>query len=154
MGPRLRLRAVGLAAAVALTMAAFPLAAASQGNLTATLSNAVIAFPTPGVGEFDTGWIDHPGLVISITSRPQRLVWELRIRADAPNMGGYGKPVADLLWRHAGSGTWTPLSGTDAAVIQGTGDQDVTLYFRTLLDWALDAPDFYAAGLTFTVLRP
>ena len=40
-----------------------------------------------------------------------------------------------------------------SAVIQGAGDQDVTIYFRMLLSWAGDSPGSYSAGLEFTALR-
>jgi hypothetical protein len=130
-----------------------PAVAAGQGNLTMTVTPTVVAFTSPGVSEFDAGWIDYGGVVVAITSRPPSSLWELRIRAVDAGMG-QGKPVSDLLWRLAGTGTWTPLTGTQTAVLQGTGNQNVTLEFRVLLDWASDGPGTYSVGLDFTVLRP
>lgn len=124
------------------------------GRLAVSLSTTTVGFPSPGITHFDTGWIDHPGMVVSVQSRPPTNLWELRLRADAADMGGYGKPVGDLHWRTDGSAAWTPVTGTDQAVIQGQGDQDITLYFRLLLDWTVDLPDSYMAGLTFTAVRP
>jgi hypothetical protein len=62
--------------------------------------------------------------------------------------------VTDMLWRLAGTGPWTPLTATETAVVQGTGDQNVALEFRVLLDWAGDGPGTYSANFDFTVLRP
>lgn len=124
----------------------------AAGRLDVALSTASVAFPTPAVADFDGGFIDHPGILVSVKVRPKGGPWELRIRADDPTMGGYGKPLSDLLWRVDGSTVWTAITGTDQAVTQGAGDQDVTIYFRLRLDWAVDSPSAYAAGLTFTAV--
>lgn len=145
-----------LAAAVlaALLVAAGEAAAQGRpgtgpGGVKVKLSQATVAFPTPGVSDFDTGWVDGSGLVVSVEPRPNQGPWELRVRADAPDMGGYGKPVTDILWRPAGSSTWTPLTGTDQAVLQGAGDQVVTVFLRLRLDYTVDEPNAYAADLLF-----
>jgi hypothetical protein len=143
------LRAAGLVAAIA----ALPTAVVGQGNLEITLSTSNIAFPTPGFAHFDAGWIDHPGMTVSVRSRPPHATWALWVRADDLTLGGYGKPVSDIVWRREGGTIWTPLSGTDALVMEGAGDQSVTLYFRTALRWDTDLPDTYSAGLTFTAVR-
>lgn len=126
----------------------------NRGRLDVTLTTTAVAFPVPGVVDFDAGYIDHAGYLVSIQSRPAGEAWELRIRADDPNMGGYGKPVADVLWRTSTSPVWSPLTGTDQTVTQGAGDADVTILFRVRLDWAADLPDTYAAGISFTAVRP
>jgi hypothetical protein len=130
-----------------------PTVAAGQGNLTMTVTPTVVAFDSPGVPELDAGWVDHAGVVVAIRSRPPNRLWELRIRAMDVGMG-QGKPVTDMLWRLAGTGPWTPLTATETAVVQGTGDQNVALEFRVLLDWAGDGPGTYSANFDFTVLRP
>ncbi|MBW3553833.1 MAG: hypothetical protein KY466_09985 [Gemmatimonadetes bacterium] len=142
-----------MAAAVTLLLCAAAPASAQAGGLTVTLGTPTLAFNTPGVLDFDTGWVDHSGVLVSVASHGVRS-WELRIRADAPTMGGYGKPVGDILWRTATSSVWTPLTGTDQVVAQGQGDVDVTVLFRLRLDWARDLPDLYSAGITFTAVRP
>ena len=124
------------------------------GQLGLTVGTPAIAFPAPSVLDFDLGYIDHTGTLVSIRSRPAGAPWELRIRGDAATLGGYGKPVGDILWRTATSTTWTPLTGTDQTVIQGAGDTDITVFFRMRLDWATDAPGAYGAVLVFTVVRP
>jgi hypothetical protein len=132
---------------------AVPAMAVGQGNLTMTVTPTVVAFNPPGVSEFDAGWVDSGGVVVAITSRPANSLWELRIRAVGTGMG-QGKPVSDLLWRVAGTGAWTPLTATQTAVVQGTGNRNVALEFRVLLDWASDGPGTYSTGLDYTVLRP
>lgn len=144
-----------IALATALLLAA-PASAQRNvpGTLQLTLSSATVGFPTPGVADFDARWIEHPGFVVSVSSRPPTSTWELRVRADAADLGGYGKSVSDLLWRTEGSAMWTPLTGSDEPIAAGQGDTEITVYFRLLLDWEHDQPDVYSAGLTFSVIRP
>ena len=152
MGGSIARANVALLMACALLAMAEP-AAAQRGRVDVSLASTAIAFPTPGIMDFDTGWIEHGGMLVSVQSRPAGQAWELRIRADGPTMGGYGKPVGDILWRTSTSTVWTPLTGTDQTVAQGTGDADVTLLFRIRLDWGTDLPDIYNAGITFTSVR-
>lgn len=113
------------------------------------LSPRIVAFPTPGVVEFDAGGVDASALVVSVEPRRNQGPWELRIRTDDPDLGGTGKPVTDLLWRAAGSSTWTPLTATDQMVVQGTGARTVTIHLRLRLDYASDSPAAYSADIVF-----
>lgn len=130
----------------------WPGRARAQGNVQVDLSTTAIVFATPGIADFDAGWIDHGGVTVSVQSRPANRPWELRLGASTGTLGA-GKPIGDLEWRRAGTGTWTPMTQLDTAVLQGTGNQDVTIYFRLLLSWARDPPGSYSAGLEFTALR-
>lgn len=116
------------------------------------LSQRTVAFPTPGVAEFDAGWVEAAPLVISVEPRRNQGPWELRIRTDDPDLGGAGKPVTDILWRPAESATWAPLTATDQVVLQGTGDRMVTVHLRLRLDYAFDAPATYSADVVFQAL--
>lgn len=150
---------VGLALVIGSLLALYAAPAAAQGppadrgRLDVALATAVV-FPTPTVADYDTGWVEHTGFIVSIASRPATEPWELRLRANTATMGGYGKPIDDILWREDGSTIWTPLAGTEQMVLQGNGDQDVTLHFRVRLDWSKDSPDTYSAGLSFSAVRP
>ena len=93
-----------------------------------------------------------PSTTVPVSSRPPNRPWELQLRATAGTLG-QGKPIGELQWRRAGTSVWTPMTQTNMAVIQGAGDQDVTIYFRMLLSWAGDSPGSYSAGLEFTALR-
>ena len=124
------------------------------GQLGLTVGTTAIAFADPSVLDFDVGYTDHSGTLVSIRSRPAGTAWELRIRGDAATLGGYGKPLGDLLWRTSTSTTWTPLAGTDQTVVQGQGDADITVFFRMRLAWAADAPGSYGAAISFSVVRP
>jgi hypothetical protein len=139
---------LGLAALLVM-----PRSLVAQGHLSLDFETTFIAFPMPGFADFDVGWVDHP-VVVSVRSRPPHSTWELRIRATDPDMGGYGKPVSDILWRSDASGGWVPLTGLDQFVMRSTGDQQLTLHFRAKIDWDLDVPGTYATGLAFTLLRP
>lgn len=149
---------LALAAGALLALLAAPVSAqgppADKGKLDVTLATTAIVFPTPAIIDYDAGWVEQGGVTISIQSRPPTEAWELRVRAGTVTMGGAGKPITDILWRPDGSGVWTPLTTTDELVMQGTGDLDLTLYFRVRLDWALDTPADYGADLTFSATRP
>jgi len=157
MRRRLQVRwAVACLAAVAVL--AIPEGGTAQGpppgvgpkGVKVRLSQTTVTFPTPGIADFDMGWVDASSLVVSVEPRGnQQGPWELRIRTDDVDMGGYGKPVTDILWRPAGSTTWTPLTNTDQAVAQGTGNQNVTVYLRLVLDYGFDLPNTYSADVTF-----
>lgn len=140
-----------------LAMAALADPASAQrpgrGQFNAELSTTAIAFPTPGIADFDAGWIEYPGMTVFIQSRPPNETWELRIRAEDPSMGVYGKPSTDILWRTDATSSWVPLATTDELVVQGQGDQDVTVYFRVRLNWDLDIPGAYAVDVTFVAAR-
>lgn len=140
----------GIGAAILAGPAA---AQGSKGRFAMNLSTTVIAFPTPGVVDFDTGWIEYPGMIVSVDSRPPSESWELRIRAGGPDMGGYGKPSSEIFWRTDTSMAWTPLTTADQVVLQGQGDQDITIYFRVLLGWDADVPDTYSVDVAFTAVR-
>lgn len=127
--------------------------APGRGRFTMDLSTSVMALPTPGVLDFDAGWVEYPGMIVFVDSRPPRESWELRIRAGGPDMGGYGKPLDDILWRTDASMTWAPLTTADQVVLQGQGDREVTVYFRVLLGWDVDVPGTYAVDVTFTATR-
>lgn len=129
-----------------------PVAATAQGTVRTELSTATITFAAPGIMEFDAGSIEHPGITVTVTSRPGNRPWELRIRATDTTLGT-GKPLSDLEWSVPGVIGWTALSDADVPVLQGAGDQSVTVLFRMLLGWATDGPGTYGTGLDFTAVR-
>lgn len=142
-----------LVVAATFLLAAPALGQGGPGRLNLELSAATIAFPTPGTVDFDAGWIHHPGLELTVTSRPTTLPWEVRLRADADYMSGTDKEVGDLFWRTDAT-DWTAVTGSDDRLAEGLGDVTVTVYFRLRLEWESDSPDTYAVGLTFTAVRP
>lgn len=139
---------------MAVLVAAAPRQACAQGNVTTTITPLAVVFPTPGVAEFTAGYVDADPVSVEIFSRPQRLPWEVQIRSEAPDLGGYGKPATDILWRPDGGTTWQPLTTGDQVVTTGSGDGTVLVHFRMRLDWAYDQPGDYAVSFTITALRP
>lgn len=136
--------------ALIVAVVALPSALAGQA-VDITLAPAEVAFPSPTDVAFDDGWVDHGG--VSVTVEPKnrnRQSWQLFIQATAADMGGYGKPVQDILVRAQDSSTWIPLGTTGTLVAEGTGAGTVTLHFRLLLEWALDAPGVYSVPLEYT----
>lgn len=143
----------GFVVAATFLLAAPALGQGGPGRLNLELSSATIAFPTPGIADFDAQWIYHPGLEVTVASRPTTRPWEVRLRADADYMSGTDKEVGDLFWRTDAT-DWTAVTGSDERIAEGLGDATVTVYFRLRLDWESDSPDTYSVGLTFTALRP
>lgn len=146
---------IGLVAFVALVgFSVRPHAVAAQGgNFGVTVTPTAAAFPTPTSMDFDGGYVDAAPLDVDVTSRPRQRTWDLYIRSTDPDMGGYGKPVSDILWRLDGMSTWVALDAIDQVVVSGQGDQTVRVHFRVRLDWASDVPGDYFTGLTFTAVR-
>lgn len=138
----------------ALLVAAAPRGARAQGNVSTTITPTAVVFPAPGLAEFTAGYVDAAPVTVHLRSRPTRFPWELQIRSDLADLGGYGKPVSDILWRPDHSTTWQPLSTADQVVATGAGDTLLLLHFRMRLDWAYDEPGDYGLSLTFSALRP
>ncbi|MGK7312781.1 MAG: hypothetical protein ACN0LA_11140 [Candidatus Longimicrobiales bacterium M2_2A_002] len=147
-----RLGAIAVLAMLALLGSGDAAAQGQSGSardrVRVNLSQRTLAFGTPRYIDFDAGYIEAAGMVVSVRPRRnQSGPWELRIQSETPDMGGYGKPVGDILWRRAGSTTWNPLATTSQVILQGTGPREVTLFFRLRLDYALDPPDSYSADM-------
>jgi hypothetical protein len=144
------LAAFGLAAGL---VAALPAAGAAQGGPSAkvTVSPADVVFASPSEFDFDAGWVDHGGVTITVEPKNRnRQNWQLFVQASAADMGGYGKPVQDIMVRAQGSASWIPLGTTAQMIAEGTGTTTVTLYYRLLLDWSVDAPGAYSVPLEYT----
>lgn len=138
--------------AAALAAGASPLALAAQGGppSNVTLAPADVVFRSPADIDFDGGWVDHGGISVTVEPRNrQRPNWQLFVQASGADMGGYGKPVQDILVRAEG-GSWTPLGATGTLVAEGSGPATVTLFFRLLLDWTLDEPGVYSVPIEYS----
>lgn len=121
-----------------------------------SLSPRQITFPTPTATHFNQGWIESDPIRVIVTFN---IFWPIgslatSLEADAPDMGGYGKPVSTLLYRVSGSSDWIPVS-TQPQQISGRGflAASTKVYFRILLDWQLDEPGTYSVPLQIKVLR-
>lgn len=133
------------AVAVAAVMLGTPDASAAQ---TVWTLPSTVTFNQPTAADFNAGFIGEPAMgvvVFSFGGRP----WQLYMRAAVPDMGGYGKPISDVLWRTQGSTAWTPLSTGFQKIAEGTGFTIVWVYFRTRLQWSLDVAGTYDAVLEF-----
>ena len=130
-----------------------PGGASAQGLVRILVAPSVVQFPVPSMVDFEAGYIETGPLEVVIESRPPRRAWDLYLRAADPDLGIYGKPLADLLWRVEGSQIWQPLTGDDQPIGSGQGDRTLRLYFRIRLDWTTDEPGDYGVGLTFTGIR-
>lgn len=120
------------------------------GALSLAVNPTDVIFSEPGITEFMDGWAYYSTVTVTVDGPPPA-GWNLFLRSDAPDLGGYGKPVDDLFWRLDGTGTWNALSTDDQLVVSGTGPTDVVLHLRVRLAWSLDEPAQYGAGMTFTL---
>lgn len=66
------------------------------------------------------------------------------------------KPVSDLRWSTASTGSGTALSVTPATVFSGNAGDTVsrTLYWWTQLSWTGDPPGAYSISVTMTLTAP
>lgn len=135
-----------LVAAGAALLWTLPAGLAGQGRLDLRVSPSRVAFPTPGVEEFDQGHVRAEGVTVNVETRGF-VLWVLTIRSEDPDLGGYGKPLSDLQWRQPDDG-WQPMGTSEEVVAIGFTSRQVDLDFRTLLAWEHDAPDSYGAGIT------
>jgi hypothetical protein len=133
-------------------LVAAPATASAQGPPAATtIVPGDVFFPSPGVATVDLGWVDHGGVTVTVEPRNRnRPRWQLFAAATAADMGGYGKPVQDILYRVQGAADWTPLTPSAQLVASGSGAQTVTVYFRLLVDWSLDLPGTYSVPVAFS----
>lgn len=134
-----------------VTLALLPALAAGQGGppTEITVTPMDVMFSTPSYLDFDAGWVDHGGITVTVSPRNRNRPWQLHIQAAAADMGGYGKPVQDILFRVQGASTWTPLTTTTQLVTQGSGDMTFTVYLRLLLDWTVDEAGTYSVPFEF-----
>lgn len=120
------------------------------GELELHVSPDRVEMPAPGVQEFDVGIVEDGGAGTTVqVDAPGRRPWRLLIQSADPDLGGYGKPLEDLLWQVDGTGPWTPLSTGETRVACGRGAGTVTVRFRMRLDYTLDRPDRYGTRLEF-----
>jgi hypothetical protein len=66
------------------------------------------------------------------------------------------KPAGDLSWSTSASGSFSPLTTSDASLVTGpaTASNATTLYFQTLYNWALDTPGNYSQTIVLTLTAP
>jgi len=152
MTPRAPRGALRLLAAAFLLMGSLVApapAAAQKANL--TLAPADVVFPSPTDVDFLAGWVDYGGVSVTVAPRNKKKQdWQLFLQTSAADMGGYGKPVQDILVRVQGSSSWIPLTTTAQLIAEGTGTTTVTVYYRLLLDLTVDDPGSYAVPLEYS----
>lgn len=152
------MRGILLVAGLALWGLALPSTAEAQGPpgggggppAGLSVEPADVVFASPSELEFDLGWVDHGGVSITVEPRANRPNWQLFVQASAADMGGYGKPVQDLQVRVQGSSSWMSLNTTAQMIAEGSGTSTVTVYYRLMLSWSVDAPGAYSVPLEYT----
>jgi len=154
--PSARWRVARAAAVGVIALAILPVRAAGQactsgdGRYKVKVQPRVVAFPLPSLADFEVGWVLADPMTVRVIPRGKAFRgWELCIRSDDPDMGGYGKPISDLEWRIGGTGAWQPLTSGNQLVAAGYSNETVSVELRARLDWERDVPDTYSAAVTF-----
>jgi len=125
----------------------------SGGPYVVTASPTTVALSADGA-DFAAGQVAPPVTIrVQITPNQSWRTWVLCLRADDPTLGGYGKPIDDLVWRVAGQPSWQSIStaGSIVALGVGTAAVDVQMTFR--VDAATDAAGVYGAGWTVGIAQ-
>ncbi|MBW3660720.1 MAG: hypothetical protein KY397_03700 [Gemmatimonadetes bacterium] len=100
--------------------------------------------------DFEFGRVEYVGTIeLVVDAKNPILTWYTYVHTDDVDLGGYGKPVSDLLWRVQGTSTWTSVEGSERLVASGAGDASVFLELAVALRWADDVPGTYAGDLVF-----
>lgn len=121
---------------------------AQQLNVTAVPT--AITLPDPGAMDFEFGQVESLGTIeIIVDTKRADAQWYLFVHSQNVDLGGYGKPTSDLLWRV--DGDWLPVSASETLVASGTGVQSVFVELAMALSWTDDVPGTYAGDLEFRI---
>lgn len=147
--PGLRIALAGLFAGGLLAGIAGP---APAQPIDMIASPGAAGLPPPVTADFEVGRVEYAGTVeLVVRPKNSNKTWYLYVRTDDADLGGYGKPVDDLLWRVDGAGPWRSVDAVEQLVATGKDDDSVLLDVAMALDWSLDVPDTYAGDLVFRV---
>ena len=110
----------------------------------------LVSLPDPGPADFDFAYVQYEGTVELSIDVPAGHAWSILVRCEDADLGG-GKPVADLLYRRAGTSTWIPASTVEQLFMTGNSDSTVLVEIGVALDWATDPPADHSGTLRFRV---
>jgi hypothetical protein len=127
-----------------------------------TLSTATTDLAQPSNAVYDAGFADTNGPVATIRSNAS---WTLLISAVTATWTAtrtqtedprFDKPASDLAWANTAGGAFTDLTLSPVQVASGTPTigRNITLFYRTRYQWAVDTPGNYALQILFTVAAP
>ena len=133
-------------------------------SLQLTVSNASTALTKPAPGDFDVGYKQDTGPVVTVQSNSP---WTLTFKAGAATWTAantdpgaaarLNKPSTDLQWAPSAGGSYAGLSSVTAVTL-GTGSATnstvYTIFYRTLYSWTADTPGNYSLPVVFTLTSP
>lgn len=118
-------------------------------DLLATPGSAML--PEPNMVDFEDGLVEYAGAIeLVVAPRNTNKTWFLFVRTDDLDLGGYGKPIDDLVWRIR-DGSWNAVDSSYEFVESGTGNGSVFVEIALFLRWDRDLPDIYGGDLVFHV---
>jgi hypothetical protein len=130
------------------------------------MSSATTSLTSPLVADLAAGYVADVGPTFTVHANQE---WTMSIKAAASNptnwtyTGSKGgvKPIGDLTWSVASTGTFAALTGANAQVTSGTTSTDntgVELFFQTVYssDYssANNRPGVYSLPVVFTLSAP
>jgi hypothetical protein len=127
------------------------------------MSAGSTSLSAPTTADFDAGFNATTGPTLTVSANAP---WTLHLRSTAAFWSATNtspgaparttKPAGDLSWSTSSSGSFSPLTTSDANLITGpaSASNATTLYFQTLYDWALDTPGNYSLSIVLTLTAP
>jgi hypothetical protein len=127
------------------------------------ISAGSTSLSAPSTADFDAGFNATTGPTLTVSANAP---WTLHLRSTAAFWSATNtspgaparttKPAGDLSWSTSASGSFSPLTTSDASLVTGpaTASNATTLYFQTLYNWALDTPGNYSQTIVLTLTAP
>lgn len=111
-----------------------------------------LTLPVPSAMDFEFGLVESLDRVEIVVDTAKPLDdWFVFVHSDDPSLGGYGKPISDLLWRVQGASSWNPIGASEAMVANGQGDTSIFVEVAIALSLSEDPPGLYAGDLVFRI---
>lgn len=144
-----------------------PTVVVGQGNIKnrLNLSSTTVTFPAVVEADYNVGWVAATNSITATFDASKaggggggtQRTSIIAVSSTSATMGAT-KPIGDLQWRRSDLATWNSLTTTPVTVdskqfvFNGLNDPwTTTVFFRTLLSWATDAPGTYPATIVFTL---
>ncbi|MFQ5888673.1 MAG: hypothetical protein ACE5JR_01335 [Gemmatimonadota bacterium] len=123
-----------------------------------SVDETAISFNQPAGTDFETGWISaNQASTVTHKGNVQR---DVQLSADVATFTATNDPInnikqaGDFEWSTDGGSTFFGITtaGTEIVTAAPKGASNVTVNYRTLLDYTSDAPDTYTLNFTYTVI--
>lgn len=133
-----------------LVLGVFTVKPSSLYAATLDVDSSTYNFPSISTDDFDAGYIKS--LLATTLTVVSSSSWQVDVKTDSVNMGGYGKSISDFLVKKNGNPTFLVISDTNQELDSGSnGTFNIDVDYKMLLDWVKDAPNTYSITVKFTL---